>query len=665
MDQKHESEEGLIRSLDFNDVKETGRLLQKLFNTIDAGDIPAVEKMLAEVSEPARRSLFEQYNAEGLNLLHFAIDRKKASMVMVLIERGANLDAKTRERTPLTPMELAVHSDDDAVIELLLDKLQNAKALAGHLAEAVRLKKKKYVNILLNRLNDKDWLAKRRRNEGWSEESVAAIAKVRSKEGNVIYAYTALDEAVRQGDAEMVRQVLAIPAFRQRIHEEGQNGLSAIHWACFQGNQEIFQELIRSADPKSLAADGGTILHHAVLGGDKNLEFVRYLLNIPDFSMWFLNALDSENKTPLYHACQLGAQNLIEELCQNQHAALSRVDNVSPLHIACERGDVKTTRKLLHYAPDVVEKWMQNRTYERGNWVDASDLDTPYEIAMKREFGANPPQNIIAVQEELISFMHRRMVEGGKDVTPLMQFKSRIFTYALNMIKSLPDKSDDIPGSHKNAAIKTAMLAMYNCLQSDYQDVVNETNPTKRQKIIARNNKILCLTKQLEIMAGRYAAGKDSKQDIAENFRNYCAKKIYSEKIKNLVAQVVGGIVGGVLFGAAGFVVGLGVSGGPAAPFTTVAGAVNGAVVGAAAGAAIGGAVAGAATVRQFLTTLKLQMCIWKVNIAARQQAKIPHKNLSVLIQSSSQSETEKGSLQDSEQLSDEQLLAQDSSSPR
>ncbi len=654
-------EESGRKSLDYSEVKKTNRTLQKLFTSIETGNIVVLEQTLRDLMPLQRSSLFSKFNDEGYNLLHMAIKKKNAAMVMTLIDLGADMNAITGEAKPHTPMELAVISRDDGVIDLLLDRIPHAVALKGHLAQAILTEKEEYARKLLDRLANKEWYERRIGTEGWGEDSVAAIAKVGSVEDGSGKAYTALDEAVRKGDLEMVRRILAIPAFRQRIHDEGREGRSAIHWACFLGNEAIYRELAQYADSDLLASDGGTILHHAVLGGNKNLAFIQFLLAIRGFPERFLNKLDDKGRSPLYNACQLGADELIEELCVNQKALLDRVNNVSPLHIACQNGDVATTRKLLQYYPDIAENWLRGIVLVDGEYKQDITLDTPFESAVTVELRGNAPANIVASQEELLSFLHRRMREDKKEVDPLMDFKRNIFLSANHAIAAIPD-------SDLNNNLKTAMKEMYNCLSHDYQDVVEEEPPQKRQKIIARNTKILCLTRQLHATAERFALGKGTKQEIASDFQSFCASKTYSDKVSNAVFQVIGAIIGAVVLGAVGLAIGFAATGGIGAPITAAAGAIKGVVAGATAGiavagaaAAVVGAAAGAVTVRQFRDSMKLQMCIWRVNRECSKQTKIPLNNLVRQQHPGSHPESEMTSQLES--ASEEQRLTTDSSS--
>src|SRR5262245_45942685 len=112
----HTSEEGLLNSVDKSAVVEIKRFQRDLFKKIGAGDLNAVRDLLSSRSIDARRSLFNQFNEKGYNLLHAAICTKSAAMVGLMLEMGADIKAKTNEAKPHTPLELAVITEDDDVI---------------------------------------------------------------------------------------------------------------------------------------------------------------------------------------------------------------------------------------------------------------------------------------------------------------------------------------------------------------------------------------------------------------------------------------------------------------------------------------------------------------------------------------------------------------------
>ena len=105
---------------------------------------------------------------------------------------------------------------------------------------------------------------------------------------------------------------------------------------------------------------GGTLLHYAVLSG--SLEIVQHLVEIGAK----VNAKDGWGGTALHWACAKGHFAVAEYLlqiggkkCMNE---IHRLNNHTPLTIACYRGHTSVVKILLKYEVDVMKPGRRNKT---------------------------------------------------------------------------------------------------------------------------------------------------------------------------------------------------------------------------------------------------------------------------------------------------------------
>ena len=85
----------------------------KLINATKKGDLEAVKTYLKEGIDINTRG-----SDNGYTLLHWAAEKGQKKIVKLLIERGANLNAKTKNN--LTPLNLADNNFENEISELLI-----------------------------------------------------------------------------------------------------------------------------------------------------------------------------------------------------------------------------------------------------------------------------------------------------------------------------------------------------------------------------------------------------------------------------------------------------------------------------------------------------------------------------------------------------------------
>ncbi len=565
-------------------------LLTHLFNSVTERDIGAVQQALQPTTLKQRRALFAVYDQDGLGLIHLATAKEDLNMVRLLLEAGADINQITGpERNPdANPLNLAVQLENEDLINLLLGYQNNPAALIAHLAMAIK-EFKIYPQCLIRFLND----------PSVNQQFKRAIVQATDDE------YAPLDEAVRKQDVALIRELLAIPLIKAGINGRGKSGVTALHWAAYMGNREIFG-ILRENKASHLQLgkkDGESILHYAVFKGDDNRGFIQELLAFKGFSEILLNAPDRNGKTPLQYASHNQQLGLVDEL-SNQGAILTLDDNGgSALHIACAKSNLDIVNLLLERYPDVCSDFLR-----------ATSQETPYWDAVLAERVDEPNADVVAVQERLVGFIHERNDEDGVLVRAL--FIDGLFTGALSKINKIPDEN-----------LRRSMSGMYQVLRRDYVREIITTDPVQRANIITQNNKVLCLTQLLGTSADRILNADGSMQEIADHFKSNCESKLYNERSRRFALQVIGGIIGGLVFGIGGFIAGAAATSGPGGPILGGIAAAEGVAIGAAAAcaasAALVGAAGGVAVASLFVRTIKLQYSIWKVNQACNKQVRL------------------------------------------
>ena len=94
-------------------------------------------------------------NQTGWTALHYAASVGNTKIMLVLLDKLADIDAKSPNKT--TPLMMAVRSGTTSAVQLLLDKSANIKLINDlnltALDFAVQLEKREIAALLLNRLN--------------------------------------------------------------------------------------------------------------------------------------------------------------------------------------------------------------------------------------------------------------------------------------------------------------------------------------------------------------------------------------------------------------------------------------------------------------------------------------------------------------------------------
>lgn len=203
--------------------------------------------------------------------LHIAARRGRSEdeeLVELLLKGGAKVAAKDPDG--LTPLQLAVQSDNKQIVKALLSHKADVNArgdYSGHspLHWAIKPGNQEMVESLLAHKAD---------------------VNAKNKEG-----HTPLHMAANYADKTVVELLLARGA---EVNAQDDHGMTPLHLAIRPGNSETVESLLsHKANINARSKDGNTPLHTAVISSDKTLV---ELLLARDADV---NARNNEDKTPL------------------------------------------------------------------------------------------------------------------------------------------------------------------------------------------------------------------------------------------------------------------------------------------------------------------------------------------------------------------------------
>lgn len=134
--------------------------------------------------------------------------------------------------------------------------------------------------------------------------------------------------------------------FKNFINKKNNKGLSAIHYAAFKGNIEIFHILIlNGADINSLTDKSLNVLHFACQGNKPNiLVYMDYFYK----NKIGINKTDAKNSTPLHWACFSSSYECVNFLLDKDAEMNNKdKDENTPLHLAVQSASSRIVRLLL------------------------------------------------------------------------------------------------------------------------------------------------------------------------------------------------------------------------------------------------------------------------------------------------------------------------------
>ncbi|CAJ1933236.1 unnamed protein product [Cylindrotheca closterium] len=332
-----------------------------------------LHKGVVDVDERGEALLEDSFDPEQVTALHISCDAGHLKISRLLLDRGADLNAK-RDLIDLTPLHGACNQFDLAGMYLLLAYGADLEARWTHAIELGLIVQGSIV-----------------RNTGFVGSSVRLLVErgVEVNRFNTWYE-TPLNIACQHQNLEMMRLLLEGGANIEMTNDVDETHL---HHVCEEGYLESARLLLDSgANLEAKNADDDTPLGYAC--GSGKGAVARLLVDRGAN----VNALSQDDTcTPLLHACRGGHVEIVQLLldhhadieaedcaghtalhvaCEGYQASVADVrllldrranieartpDGYTPLHIACQHTDMEIVRLLLGRGAAV-----QVRTAERG-----------------------------------------------------------------------------------------------------------------------------------------------------------------------------------------------------------------------------------------------------------------------------------------------------------
>jgi ankyrin repeat protein len=322
--------------------------------------------------------------------LHFALERGSLESVLLLIERGADL--QQYESTGARALHPAIRSGSQALVEFLMSRGCNPLSCCGYtaLSLAAVMGHQSLVQYFLAHGVDPD---------------------IRDRTG-----FTALGHAAKEGHADIVETLLA---WGVRTENVGEDGETALCWAARENHEMVVDVLLRhGVDPNSPNSHGIRPIHWAVTNG-----------SIPLFKALLARGaridIQTDGETLLHIAVRRNDQPLVEILIQ-LGIEVDKPDNAgrTALTVAAAGGHLEMMELLLAKGADMTIR-------DQRNWAPLHTAlwrhqDEAVEFLLRR--GADPdfatehgPDRLIdAVANQMVR-VTRYLLENGVDPDPVSQ----------------------------------------------------------------------------------------------------------------------------------------------------------------------------------------------------------------------------------------------------
>ncbi|MED6269542.1 hypothetical protein CHARACLAT_000552 [Characodon lateralis] len=281
--------------------------------------------------------------------LHVASKRGNSNMVKLLLDRGAKIDAKTKDG--LTPLHCGARSGHEQVVEILLDRgapiLSKTKNGLSPLHMATQGDHLNCVQLLLQHdvpVDDvtNDYLTALHVAAHCGHYKVAKLIvdKKANPNAKALNGFTPLHIACKKNRVKVMELLLKHGASIQAVTE---SGLTPIHVAAFMGHENIVHALTRhGASPNTTNVRGETALHMAARAGQADV--VRYLLK----NGAKVDTKSKDDQTALHISSRLGKVDIVQQLLHCGASANSATTSgYTPLHLATREGHQDVASMLL------------------------------------------------------------------------------------------------------------------------------------------------------------------------------------------------------------------------------------------------------------------------------------------------------------------------------
>jgi cytohesin len=227
--------------------------------------------------------------------------------------------------------------------------------------------------------------------------------------------------ACSHGHTNVVRLLISLGADLRGIYHQGRHRkYTLLALAASNNHNELVMTLVREykCDPND-----GVSLHTA-----GHLGMVNNLICLGAD----VENTDASGNRPLHEAIRTDHQIVAQTLfsCYTCNPNAKNNQGVTPLHVACELGDMSMVRTLIEYGANTKNKDIHDHT-PLATAVDNDHKETV--SALVREFGCNPNDGIHLAcrngQSGMMDILVRLGAKGVRGNTPLHDVARKLFTY--------------------------------------------------------------------------------------------------------------------------------------------------------------------------------------------------------------------------------------------
>ena len=315
----------------------------------------------------------QNFGSEGYTFLHFAVRRRYDQIVQLLLNQGADINARGGDHG--NALCTAIYNGDDKLVQILLDRGADIDTQRDY-----------KIALWAALVKDYDALGRASR---YGHNKVMHMLLDKTADIDAVDYGQVLLSASSRGHDKVVQILLDKGA---EIHAQGGYHDNALQAASSQGHDKLVQILLdKGADVNAQGGVFGNALHAASYGGHNKV--VRLLLNHDAAVTW----KDKQGRTA-FHLASAGGQMETVEMLLSVGSDPTTID--------------KQGRNSLHHAASTssveMVKWLLKKGFDH-NYADRDDWSSLHWAAENKSIG---------IMEVLMTAGARSTVEAIKGWTP-------------------------------------------------------------------------------------------------------------------------------------------------------------------------------------------------------------------------------------------------------
>ncbi len=311
-------------------------------SAVQAGRIEEVKKFLADGMSPNAQDAMHLLESSdpsfnkraamsnrcvGLSALSSAACLGNLEMCTILLDAGANPNIRETRQAMQTPLMVAIHNGQVAVMHLLLER--GADCFASDIVANTPLKLCRYL-----------------KNPEEAKSALEAALKANREK-------MTLTQAIIHGDTERLKELLLAGNSPNVFHSDG---FSALFYACLVGNLETLDLLLENGAEIDLGSNGTQTPTLVLSSKGEELKKVtasEFFQEKTGRTVYSNRLLFGE--APIFAACELGRMDIVSRMLKAgcDVNCLTEVGKVSPLMMAIYSENLELAQYLIDVGADL------------------------------------------------------------------------------------------------------------------------------------------------------------------------------------------------------------------------------------------------------------------------------------------------------------------------